>query len=153
MCIRDSLELCDSAEQMIRSKRPQTAPPHRPPAVVYNESSAFVNGMPGYTGYRPRVRTEIPKSEHALDLASQSARAYVAPAKLPKYKRHGVPRDGLSEFRKTCLSAIGQGTPYIRQLGKPSFKKFSTNVASGEYFHEVHRPYGNRPTRGRYNCD
>merc|ERR1712070_397844 len=136
---KDVHNLCAEANDIIDGRRPMSAPSRRrcPPEVVYNESTAFVHGMPGYTGFHPRVRQKIPKATSGLQLASQSARAYVRPAALPHFKRHAPAKDALSEFRNTCLANIGKGTPYLKDPGAPSFKTFYTNVKPGEYFVDV----------------
>eukprot|EP00656_Telonema_subtile_P036097 TRINITY_DN40063_c0_g1_i1.p1 TRINITY_DN40063_c0_g1~~TRINITY_DN40063_c0_g1_i1.p1 ORF type:complete len:202 (+),score=13.75 TRINITY_DN40063_c0_g1_i1:1-606(+) len=151
---QDVVDLCDRAEALVQGhSRPATSHgARRCTPIVYSESSAFVNVIPGYTGHRPRVRKPYIKSVNALDMASQNARAYVKPAHLPVFKRHGQPKDSLTEFRKTCLAAIGKGSPYLKDPEAPGLKTVYTNVRPGEYFAEVQRYYGNRPTRGRFNA-
>lgn len=156
-------DLVEEAETLLRSRRPATSGASRRPAtsgerrprpkpIEYNDPAAFANGMPGYTGFRPRVRQPYTKSASALDLASQNSRAYVSPATLPKFKRHGQPKDGLTEFRKTCLAAIGKGTPYLKDPNEPNLQPVSTKMQAGEYFVEVLKLHGNRPTRGRFDA-
>merc|ERR1711907_8601 len=116
----DIQQLCDSARELARpsTRRPVTAPAARKEVVQvqYNDPTAFVNGIPGYQGYRPRVRKPYNKGPHALCMATVNARAYVKPSEMPKFKRHAPPAWELTEYRKVCYTNIGKGSPYVKDL-------------------------------------
>jgi len=160
----DVHELCAQAKSFSSRKpaRPKTAV-DRPlrgkvHAAKYNEETAFVNPIPGYQGFKPRLRKEAPGSKNGkITMASEMARQYVQPAKIPRDKRFGVPSWALTEFRKVCYANIGKGSPYVKDLTNPDeigLKLFGTMVLPAEYFPEMLPtvpPRHNR-TRGGQNC-
>lgn len=161
---REIHELCHTAREYAdgtRRSRPATArEPPRPkvPELQYNEKSAFVNAIPGYQGFRPRVRKPYPKNPNGVNMATVNSRAYVAPAKMPAFKRHAPPAWELTEYRKVCYINIGKGSPYVKDLalaGNPLEKTIKTNCRPGEYFVEMHPtvPPNRNLTRGAQNSN
>merc|ERR1711871_1089647 len=130
--------LCEEARNHSK-RRPVSAPVKRQlPEARYNDPGAFEYAMPGYCGFRPRVRRPVEKAVHALNLASTNSRAYVTPAKMPAFKTFGRSTWSLSEYRKVCHTNIGKGSPYVKDLDDParSEKTFTTMIRHGEYFVE-----------------
>lgn len=70
------------------AKRPSTAR-QGPPQMVYNDRSAFKYPMPGYTGYRPKVRKELPRVPYPR-LICCVAKCVSSTARQPRLNRFCV---------------------------------------------------------------
>jgi len=151
-------DLCNDASRLVRtiSKRPRTAPATSSWRKE-KEESAFENSIPGYCGHIPRQRPwrNQPKFGASQTLKSEAQAQFVSSdlAVSGRFPRWTKPKDGLTEYTKACAvnyTTTG-GSPFMRDPNAESLKSLTMSVNPAEYFGEVARHYGDRPTRGLRN--
>merc|ERR1712166_720095 len=112
-----------------RTKRFRPAPQTQ----TVNDSIAFMSPMPGYQGYVPPIRRDVPRSKHPQDLFSVTARDFRIPLRLQQGPDFRMQKDDMTDYRALAHRYTGRSSGFIKDQGAPHLSSFSFNIGKSEF--------------------